>query len=179
MSRAALVAILVLVAVGCGEAPPRPMRRFHSDAMPFLSLEHVNQMGTTFELIGLSATVDGHEVLALEGEDVLPSRLCVSRGQASIGAHDIRVRARYRGHGFGVFSYLNGYRFNATATTRVEIPEDAYGLAVRSEGFENGGVTQPLEQRPHIRFVARVERDNAAGGCVPGAPAPAPQPPAP
>lgn len=167
-----VLAVFAVLAVGCGATQRQPMRRLSSGELRFLSIEHVNLMSASFELIGLHVAVDGNEVAALDGEQPLPPRLCVSRGQANPGPHAIRVEARYRGHGFGVFSYLSGYRFVARASTRIEIAEDAHGLVLRSEGFENGGATAPLEDRPQIRFVARDERADSRGGCFPAGPAP-------
>lgn len=161
--------LLVALGAGCGGTHRPAMRRLPSGAMPFLSIEHVSSMSATFELIALHVSVDGREVAALDGDEPLAARLCVSRGLASPGDHEIRVRARYRGHGFGVFSYLGNYRFDTTAATRVDVPEDAYGLAVRSEGYEGGGATAPLEDRPRLRFTARAERASPAGGCAPTA----------
>ena len=41
----------------------------------------------------------------------------IFRGRIVPGKHILAVRAVYRGSGFGVFSYLKGYRFNVQGST--------------------------------------------------------------
>jgi hypothetical protein len=163
----ALALLAVLAGVGCGGAQPSRRGTYRSRDNQFVSIEHVNQMSAAFELIGLRVVLDGAPVFEREGELALPSPLCATRTLASPGPHQIRVVARYRGHGAGVFSYLNDYHFTASGETRVEIPPDAYGLALQSSGYEGGGPTTPLEERPQLRFTATPELANPAGGCRP------------
>ena len=59
--------------------------------------------------------------------------------------------AVYRGHGYGVFKYLNKYTFTVRSSHTFTAQE---GKATRIEavGFEKGGKTTRLEDRPAIDF---------------------------
>lgn len=162
-----MLSIAVLASLGCGGTQPSRRGTYRSRDSQFLSVEHVNRMSSAFELVGLHVVVDGNDVFARESEQSLPATLCATHGLAGPGEHEIRVVARYRGHGAGVFSYLNGYQFTATGETRVEIPPDAYGLVVQSAGYEGGGPTTPLEERPQISFTVTPELASPGGGCNP------------
>ena len=155
-----------MATIGCGGSRPSRRGTYRSRDNQLLSIVHVNQMSPAFELIGLRVLVDGNPVFDQQRDEPLRSPLCASQGAVSPGEHEIRVVARYRGHGVGVFSYLSGYQFTATGVMRVEIPPDAYGLAIQSIGVEGGGPTTPLEDRPQIRFIVTPELANPAGGCA-------------
>jgi len=65
---------------------------------------------------------------------------------------------KFRGHGFGVFSYLEGYTFQLRETHSFTITE---GKSIRLSvvAFEKGDATTPIEQRPAIRYEQSI--DNA------------------
>jgi hypothetical protein len=61
----------------------------------------------------------------------------------------------YRGHGYGIFSYLRGYSFKTRSSRSFSVNE---GKAMKLEvvGYEKGGVTTPLEDRPDVRYIMNV-----------------------
>jgi hypothetical protein len=68
------------------------------------------------------------------------------------GEHVLQAFLRYRGRGYGVFSYLQGYRFDVRSThTFAAAPGSLSEVTV--EGYEKGGVTTPLEERPAVRWI--------------------------
>ena len=66
------------------------------------------------------------------------------------------VNLEYRGDGYGIFSYLKGYRFRVRSSYSFSAPESK-AVSIRVVGFEKGGPTAPLEERPAIRYLERLE----------------------
>ncbi len=66
------------------------------------------------------------------------------------------MNLEYRGHGYGIFSYLKGYRFRVRSSYTFSAPEGK-AITIRVVGYEKGGPTAPLEERPAIRYMERVE----------------------
>jgi hypothetical protein len=66
------------------------------------------------------------------------------------------VNLEYRGHGYGIFSYLKGYRFRVRSNYSFSAPEGK-AITIRVVGYEKGGPTAPLEERPAIRYIERIQ----------------------
>ena len=81
----------------------------------------------------------------------------IYNGSIVPGEHTLTVNLEYRGHGYGVFAYLKGYRFKLRSTYTFAVPEGRVST-VHVVGYEKGGPTTPLEERPAVRYIERVER---------------------
>ena len=79
----------------------------------------------------------------------------VYNGSIVPGEHTLTVNLEYRGHGYGIFSYLKGYRFKVRSNYSFTAPEGR-AVTVRVVGYEKGGPTAPLEERPAIRYQEEV-----------------------
>jgi hypothetical protein len=79
------------------------------------------------------------------------------------GEHTLTVNLEYRGHGYGMFNYLKGYRFKVRSTYSFTAPEGK-AVTVRFLGYEQGGPATPIEERPAVRFVERVEEVSKSRG---------------
>jgi hypothetical protein len=119
-----------------------------------LTIVHKNNMGSSFRLLKLVYALDGTQVFsrnddsgAMHGQ----KNIDVVTAPVAPGSHTVSVYAVYRGHGYGVFKYLNKYRFKVRSSHTFTSTE---GKATRIEvvGFEKGGATTPLEKRPAIDF---------------------------
>jgi hypothetical protein len=172
-SLAPAIALACLAASACGggaeerrDAPPPSGAR-----VLVLSIEHIDRMGESFDVVHVDVTVDGREVYTTGEAEVenLPERICVYRDLVAAGEHPVAVHTKMRGVGHGVFSYLSGYRFETRSDSRVDVPRGSLGVHVRAVSGERGGPTTPLEERPHIGFEPEVLRD-MNGGCRPGTP---------
>lgn len=144
--------VLAALTVGCFPEPEPPKR-----ALPFTlraELAFRNEMGASFRLLRVTMWIDGQQVAthAAEGEAA-----DFALGNASVGGgdHELAVQADYQGNGYGVFSYLKGYRFKAFARYPIELP-DARSRVLRCIGYEKGGATTPLEERPQIRCETTI-----------------------
>jgi hypothetical protein len=119
------------------------------------TLIHVNKMGSSYRLVKLVYALDGTQIFSRNDESATTlyksKSFDILTGPISPGSHTISVIAIYRGHGYGVFKYLNKYTFTVRSSHTFTAQE---GKATRIEavGFEKGGKTTRLEDRPAIDF---------------------------
>ncbi len=72
------------------------------------------------------------------------------------GDHTLQVLLEYQGNGYGIFSYLKGYKFEVRSSRSFTAIEGKT-LSLRVIGYEQGGPTTPLEERPAVRYVEKVQ----------------------
>jgi hypothetical protein len=84
----------------------------------------------------------------------------IFNGRIVPGQHQIAVRLVYRGHGYGVFSYLEGYKFKVQSSYTFNA-EATKVTTVKVVGFEKGGLTSDLKDRPAVRYDVEVAKDAA------------------
>lgn len=115
-------------------------------------LAHRNRMGASFRLIKIVYVLDGAQIYArsddsgaLDEED----EIVIFDGNLPPGAHTATVELTYRGHGFGLFAYLNAYTFESRSTHTFTAPENA-AIKVTSVGFERGNMTTEMKDRPAV-----------------------------
>lgn len=73
-----------------------------------------------------------------------------SRHDRSSLRSEARIKASFQGFGYGVFSYLKDYRFEARSAFSLEPRGPTSSWLLVALCHEKGGPTTPLEQRPHI-----------------------------
>jgi len=125
------------------------------------SITHVNKMGTSFRLIQLVFALDGATVFTRKedgGKLYETKSFDILSGPITPGSHTLTVMAVYRGHGYGVFKYLTKYKFTARSSHTFTVDEGK-GLTLKVVGFEKGGATTPLEDRPALDFQVSVTKD--------------------
>ncbi len=125
------------------------------------TLIHENRMGSSYLLVKVVYALDGAPIFNKadeEGELDDREKFDIYNGSIVPGEHTLTVNLEYRGHGYGIFSYLKGYRFKVRSNYTFTAPEGK-AIVVRVVGFEKGGPTAPLEERPAIRYVERVAND--------------------
>lgn len=136
-----------------------------------------NDLSSAFRVTGATFVLDGavqynktdeSENSALAAQKEIP----VFSGSIPPGDHTLQIVLRLRGHGYGVFSYLRGYKFQVPSSHTFTITEGKT-LKLDVVAWEKGDVTTALEQRPSIRFVenlrAGVSGDSASGAGAPAA----------
>ncbi|MEZ4224103.1 MAG: hypothetical protein R3B13_24355 [Polyangiaceae bacterium] len=87
-------------------------------------------------------------------------KIPIFSGSVPPGDHTLQVLLQLRGHGYGVFSYLRGYRFEVKSSHSFTVTEGKT-MELEAVAWEKGGVTTPVEQRPAIRYVEKVRSGNA------------------
>jgi hypothetical protein len=121
---------------------------------------HENRMSESYKLVRVVYALDGAPIFTKadeEGSLGEQGEFEVYNGSIVPGEHTLTVGLEYRGHGYGVFAYLKGYRFKVRSTYTFTVPEGRIST-LNVVGYEKGGPTTPLEERPAIRYIERVER---------------------
>ncbi|HWN68800.1 MAG TPA: hypothetical protein VNM90_14280 [Haliangium sp.] len=118
------------------------------------TIVHVDQMGSSYELVQLVYNLDGTQIFARKADSGALDEIEdieVLSGPLSPGSHTVSVLAVYQGRGYGVFKYMNKYKFTVRSSHTFTANE---GKATRIEAvaFERGNVTTPIQQRPAIDF---------------------------
>lgn len=127
------------------------------------TLVHLNKMGSSYRLSKLVYALDGTQIFSRsdDGANALYKNKSfdILTGPISPGSHTISVIAVYKGHGYGVFKYLNKYTFTVRSSHTFTAQE---GKATRIEGvaYEKGGATTRLEDRPAIDFKVTAGNDS-------------------
>jgi hypothetical protein len=120
---------------------------------------HENKMGNSYKLVKIVYALDGAPILNKsdeEGELGEREEFDIYNGSIVPGEHTLSVQLEYRGHGYGIFSYLKGYRFKVSSSHTFTAAEGK-ATTLRVVGYEKGGPTAPLEERPAVRYVERVD----------------------
>lgn len=121
---------------------------------------HENRMSQSYKLVRAVYALDGAPIFTKadeEGSLGEQPEFEVYNGSIVPGEHTLTVNLEYRGHGYGVFSYLKGYRFKVRSSYTFAVPEGRVST-VHVVGYEKGGPSTPLEERPAVRYIERVER---------------------
>ncbi len=119
---------------------------------------HENKMSASYKLVKVVYALDGAPIFnRADEEGGLSERteFDIYNGSIVPGEHTLTVNLEYRGHGYGIFSYLKGYRFKVRSSYSFSAPEGK-AVNLRVVAYEKGGPTAPLEERPAIRYQERV-----------------------
>ncbi|MFZ5470777.1 MAG: dihydrolipoamide acetyltransferase [Myxococcota bacterium] len=124
-------------------------------------LIHKNEMGSSFVLESVAYALDGAPIFTKvdpNGDLDKREELEIFNGRIVPGQHQIAVRFVYRGHGFGVFSYLEGYKFKVQSSYTFNA-EAGKVTTVKIVGYEKGGLTTDLKDRPAVDYRTEVAKD--------------------
>jgi hypothetical protein len=122
------------------------------------AIVHENKMSASYKLVKAVYALDGAPIFNRSDEEgALGDRpeFDVYNGSIVPGEHTLTVNLEYRGHGYGIFSYLKGYRFKVRSSHTFSAPEGK-AVSLRVVAYEKGGPTAPLEERPAVRYQERV-----------------------
>ncbi len=131
-------------------------------------IKHQNDMGSSFKLIKLVYAVDGAQIYSkTDDSGVLDDqrKFEIFNGSIVPGNHTISVMMIFRGHGYGIFSYLKGYKFTVRSSHTFTAGEGRE-TEVTVRAFEKGNVTTDLKDRPAVKFEVNLF---SAGGRGKGA----------
>ena len=111
---------------------------------------HRNEMGSQFILESVAYALDGAPIFTkVDADGDLDKReeFEIFNGRIVPGNHQIAVRMVYRGHGYGIFSYLEGYKFKLQSNQTFNA-EGGKVTTVKVVGFEKGGITSDIKDKP-------------------------------
>ncbi len=127
-------------------------------------LLHRNEMGASFYLESVAYALDGAPVYTkvdVDGDLEKREEFEIFNGRVSPGEHQVSVQLVYRGHGYGLFSYLEGYKFRVQSSSAFKA-EAGKVTTVKVVGYEKGGITAELKDRPAVRYDVDVQREEGA-----------------
>ena len=121
-------------------------------------IRHKNEMGSSFRLVKLVYSMDGAEIYAKADDGGALDKMKdfeVFNGSIVPGNHTVSVLMVFRGHGYGIFSYLKGYKFTVRSSHTFTAGEGRQtDLSVRA--YEKGNITTELKDRPAIDFKVNL-----------------------
>lgn len=126
-------------------------------------LYHRNEMGAQFILESVAYALDGAPIFTKvddTGELDKREEFEIFNGRIVPGNHQIAVRMVYRGHGYGIFSYLEGYKFKLQSNQTFNA-EAGKVTTVKVVGFEKGGITADIKEKPAIRYDISSAKDQS------------------
>jgi hypothetical protein len=114
----------------------------------------VNGMSGSFVPIQAVVSLDGAPIFKKSDEDgiLTAGEVEVFNGAILPGEHTLSVLLVYRGAGYGIFSYLQGYRFKVRSSTKFKVKEDK-GIRLEIIGYEKGDQDTKMEDRPAIKYT--------------------------
>lgn len=124
---------------------------------------HRNEMGSSFVLESVAYALDGAPIFTkvdTNGDLDKQEEIEIFNGRIVPGNHQVVVRMVYRGRG-AVFSYLEGYKFKLQSNHTFNA-EAGKVTTLKVVGFEKGGLTTDMKDKPAIRFDVSATQDQAA-----------------
>jgi hypothetical protein len=136
------------------------------------NIKFKNELSSAFRVTRVLVVLDGavqYNKTDQSGTLAEQAEIPIINGSVPPGDHTVQVLVNLQGNGYGVFSYLRGYRFEVRSSHSFTAVEGKT-INLDTTVYEKGGVTTPLEERPAIRYVEKVASGIADAT---GAPAPA------
>jgi hypothetical protein len=90
----------------------------------------------------------------------------IFNGSIPPGDHTLQVLINLQGHGYGVFSYLRGYKFEVRSNHSFTAVEGKT-VTLDAVSYEKGSVTTPIEERPAVRYQEKIQSGLADGSTTP------------
>jgi hypothetical protein len=126
-----------------------------------LALWHRNELGSSYVLTSAAYTLDGAPLYTKVDEtgDLNEREEFVIFDQRIVPSqHQMAVRYELRGHGYGIFSYLEGMRLKLTSSYSFNV-EPGKITKITSIIREKDGITLEFKDKPDIRFEMSVQKD--------------------
>ncbi len=127
-------------------------------------IRHKNEMGSSFRLIKAVYRARRRADLPRRARAAWPN--CRSSTSTTAPSSRDRTpcpsRCAYQGNGFGVFSYLKGYKFNVRSS-HTFVAGESKSTKVTVVGYEKGNITTQLSDKPAIDFRVNVMSAGESG----------------
>ena len=121
-------------------------------------IRHKNEMGSSFRLVKAAYALDGVQIYSKSddtGRLAEMGEFEIYNGAIQPGSHTLTVVLQYQGNGFGVFSYLKGYKFNVKSS-HTFVAGESKTTNISVVGFEKGNITTQLSDKPAVDFRVSV-----------------------
>jgi hypothetical protein len=121
-------------------------------------IRHKNEMGSSFRLTTVAYALDGVQIFSKSddsGRLADTQEFDIYNGAIQPGSHTLSVSLVYQGNGFGVFSYLKGYKFKVKSS-HTFVAGESKTTSITVVGFEKGNITTQLSDKPAVDFRVNV-----------------------
>jgi len=121
-------------------------------------IRHKNEMGSSYRLVQAIYALDGVQIFSKADESGRLSEMGefdIYNGAIQPGSHTLSVVMLYQGNGFGVFSYLKGYKFKVRSSYNF-VAGEAKTTGITVVGYEKGNLTTDMNDRPQVDFRVNV-----------------------
>ena len=121
-------------------------------------IKHKNEMGSSFRLIKAVYALDGVQIFAKAddtGRLAEMQEFDVYNGAIQPGSHTLTVMLQFQGNGFGVFSYLKGFKYTVRSSNTF-VAGESKTTSIAVVPYEKGNITTSLEDRPAVDFRVNV-----------------------
>jgi hypothetical protein len=111
---------------------------------------HRNEMGAQFILESVAYALDGAPIFTkVDAAGDLDKReeFEIFNGRIVPGNHQIAVRMVYRGHGYGIFSYLEGYKFKLQSNQTFNAEAGKVTTVATNNGGDQAGAPPVTETK--------------------------------
>jgi hypothetical protein len=136
-------------------------------------IHHRNEMGSSFRLVKAAYALDGVQIYSKADDSGALAEMQdfdIYNGAIQPGSHTLSVALTYQGNGFGVFSYLKGYKFNVKSS-HTFVAGDSKTTNITVVGYEKGNITTQLSDKPAVDFRVNVISAGEGGATAAAAPA--------
>ncbi len=124
-------------------------------------LYHVNELGPSYTIESVTYFLDGSKIYSradATGDLSRKGELKIFEGNVPPGNHQVTVNLVLRGNGFGVFSYLNSYKFKVQHSYNF-IAEEGKVSRLKIISYEKNGLMRDFKDRPNIRYDLVTDRN--------------------
>lgn len=126
-------------------------------------IKHVNGLGGRFKLRRAMYSLDGNRVFnqsQKSGELPGVNEFSVYDDSITTGQHNVSVLLEYRGSGFGIFNYMEGYRFEITSSCQFTA-EAGKTTTLKVHAVDKAGAFAGVERKPGIK--CELKKKDLAG----------------
>jgi hypothetical protein len=118
-----------------------------------INLIHRSDMSPDFKLVEATFSLDGAPIYKKSDDDgiMIEKEIGIYDGAILPGDHKLSVTLVFRGHGYGILSYLSKYKFKVRSSHSFSV-QQGKGIQLTVIGFEKGDVNTKLEDRPAIKY---------------------------
>ena len=128
-------------------------------------IKHKNEMGSSFRLVKAAYALDGVQIFSKSDDTGHLAEMTdfeIYNGAIQPGSHTLTVVLQYQGNGFGVFSYLKGYKFTAKSSQSF-VAAESKTTSITVVGYEKGNLTTQLSDKPAVDFRVNVTGSGEVG----------------
>lgn len=122
-----------------------------------ITIVHQDKIGNSFYMTSAAYSLDGTPIFSrsdLNGSLNNKKTFDLFSGSIRPGPHRLSVELRYRGNGFGIFSYLNSYRLRIRSSYAFTVQEGK-AITIQVQPYQLNW-TYPIEKRIQIQYSVKM-----------------------